>query len=80
MNDDERRKNLETWWTRLSDEQRAELLPMEEGDPLPPAYVPDLTQALGLGPVSATWSTQGGVDFHVDERLSTFLEAKRSEP
>jgi hypothetical protein len=72
---------LERWWNGLADEQRAELMPLEQGDSLPPSHLAGLTDALDIGPVGTKWeSDPGGYMFHVDDRLAPFLAAKRMEP
>jgi hypothetical protein len=69
---------LETWWAGLTDEQRAELLPLQQGDVLPGGYVVGLTDALGIGPAGTKWeSDPGDFTFHVDSRLGPFLDSKR---
>lgn len=69
-------KSLESWWVGLSEAQRARLLPLEEGDEMPPGHVIGLANALGAGPAGAKWE-HDGYTMHVDPRVSTFLEQKR---
>lgn len=68
---------LEAWWESLSRDQQAELLPLEEGDPLPWRYLQGLTNALGVGLVGTKWESDPGFTFRVDSRLGPFLEGKR---
>jgi hypothetical protein len=73
----EKTPNLEAWWTGLSAAQRDRLLPLAQGDELPPGHVIGLTNALGVGPVGSKWE-HDGYTFRVDSRLSAFLEQKRT--
>jgi len=71
-------RELETWWQGLSDEQRAELLPLGEGDLLLSGHPAGLTAAPGLGPAGTKWETAlDGYAFPVDRRVADFLETKR---
>jgi hypothetical protein len=75
----ERTKRLDVWWATLTEDQRAELLALETGDPLPAKYVVGLTRALGVGPIAVGWVEAGGPQaFGVDSRIGDFLAAKRN--
>ncbi len=69
-------KNLERWWVGLSQVQRAQLLPLDEGDEMPPGHVIGLTNALGAGPSGKKWE-HDGFAMRVSPRVSTFLKQKR---
>lgn len=77
----ERRERLDAWWLGLSDTERAELLPLEEGEALPSGLSgPPLAQALGSGSISVPSSD--GDQQHiviVDAQLGGFLTDKRAE-
>jgi hypothetical protein len=75
---DDTQQRLERWWGGLSDEQRAELLPLSEGDPLPSEHVLGLADALG-GPLGAALENEERFQFTVDDRVGAFLDAKRSQ-
>lgn len=76
--DDKTREALTRWWENLTDEQRAELLPLEEGHLLPPDHVSSLTNALGIGPAGWRWVESGeGYTFYIDARLGPFLAEQR---
>lgn len=70
-------QRLDDWWASLSAERRAELLPLEEGDELPGAYIVGLTHALGVGPVGVTWEPHNIVRTLVDARIGDFLADRR---
>jgi hypothetical protein len=73
-------QELATWWAGLTETQRAELLPLQTGDPLRAAYVAGLTDALGVGPAGAWWvESEDGPTFRVDDRIGDYLAAKREE-
>lgn len=75
---DDQTERLEAWWAGLTEDQRAELLPLETGDALPSGYVVGLTHAIGVGPVAVGWESDGGPDtFGVDSRIGDFLATKR---
>jgi hypothetical protein len=74
----DRTSNLEAWWTGLSEPQQVRLLPLGEGDELPPGHVIGLTNALGVGPVGSKWE-HDGYPFRVSRRLSIFLQQKAAD-
>jgi hypothetical protein len=76
MTHDENAK-LQAWWNGLSERQRDELLPLEEGHRLPAEHVVGLTHALGVGPAGVKWENEDEYAFRVDRRISDFLETKR---
>jgi hypothetical protein len=69
-------RQLEAWWGGLSQVQRAQLLPLHDGDEVPPGHLIALTNALGVGPAGARWE-HDGYTYRVDARVSAFLEHKR---
>jgi hypothetical protein len=71
-----RTSHLEAWWTGLSEAQQDRLLPLDEGDELPPGHVVGLSNALGGGPVGSKWE-HDGYAFPVNNQLSAFLKQKR---
>jgi hypothetical protein len=75
-------EQLEAWWARLNDEQQAQFLLLEQGDPIPDeyVYVYGLAEILDFGPVGTEWdSDQEDYVHFVDSKLGTFLEAKRQQ-
>jgi hypothetical protein len=72
----DRTPNLEAWWSGLSRTQQDTLIPLGEGDELPPGHVVGLSNAFGVGPVGSKWE-HDGYAFPVSSQLSAFLEEKR---
>jgi hypothetical protein len=73
-----RQHELEGWWDGLSEAQRAELLPLREGDVLPHIHFLGLSVALGGGPSGVKWERDGFI-FRADSGVAAFLEQKRRQ-
>jgi hypothetical protein len=69
------------WWDALTDEQRTEILSLEQGDVIPDAYVSQMRQ-LNLTPPLFEWEGQVAPPSvpWVGLALMQFLADKRQQP